>query len=264
MPGWMTFVVNTEKVSVFPERLFYFTDGKRDIKVSGLQEGNTTLYVKIGNQTIKTIPLKVFTQGKTIYPSSSSILSPSKITLWDEQTWIVVFSDNSGKKLINLQYGSTFNIKASDDNQICIKQGDIKDIKKIYKSDCSDDEFQNEFNFDYSDTVGWLLIFDYKAIENPSLPFYWAHSKIPPGEKLTRIRTKVREGSDSWFYTNTRLFVKTFFPVDSLFMDGSTLGLVAGIDSSYMGLRENVVRKALEVGCLLTPKVEKPAKKTYL
>ena len=164
MPGGMTFVVNTEKVSVFPERLFYFTDGKRDIILSGISEGNTNLYVKIGKETIKTIPIKVYAAGKIIYPASSKILSPSKVTLWDEKTWIVLFKDSSGKNLINLEYGSTFNIKASEWNEICIKKGSIKNIKKIYASSCSEDEFASEFDFSYEDTVGGLLIYDFKAL----------------------------------------------------------------------------------------------------
>jgi len=154
MPWWMTFVIDANKVSVFPERLYYFTDWKRDIKISWLAEGNTNLYVKIGTQTIKTIPLKVFSNGKIIYPETSQIISPSKITFWDKQTWLIVFKDSDWKYLINLEYGSTFNIKASDGNEICIKEGNIKDIQKIYKTlSCKEEDFKNEFDFTYKNTV---------------------------------------------------------------------------------------------------------------
>ena len=163
MPGGMTFIVNTENVSVFPERLFYFTDWKRDIKISWLKEWNTNLYIKIWTQTIKTIPIKIFSADKAIYPTSSRILSPTKITLWEKQTWIIVFEDSSWKSLINLKYWSTYNIKATEENLICIKEGNIANILKVYKSTCSEDEYKNEFNFTYDDTVWWLLIFDYKA-----------------------------------------------------------------------------------------------------
>jgi len=163
MPGGMTFVIDKSKVSVFPAKLFYFTDWKRDIKLTWLKEGNTNLYVKIGTQVIKTIPLKVFAWWKSIYPETSKILSPSKITLWDKQTWIVVFKDSNWKNMINLEYGSTFNIKVSWDNKICIKEGNISNIRKIYKSSCDKEDYKNEFNFKYQNTVWWLLIFDYIA-----------------------------------------------------------------------------------------------------
>jgi hypothetical protein len=164
MPGWMTFAVNKEKVSVFPERLYYFTDWKRDIQITWISEGNTNLYVKIGTQVIKTIPLKVIISGKTIYPETSRILSPSKITLWDKQTWVVIFKDANWKYLINLEYGSTYKIKASDDNKICIKEGNIKNIKKIFTTlSCKEEDFKNEFDFTYKNTVWGLLIYEYKA-----------------------------------------------------------------------------------------------------
>lgn len=164
MPWGMTFIVNTEMVTVFPEKLFYFTDWKRDISLSWISEWNTNLYIKIGTETIKTIPLKVYASWQTIYPETSKIISPSKITLWEKQTWVVLFKDKSWKNLINLPFWSTFNIKASGENKICIKDGDVKNLKKIYStSSCSEDDYKNEFNFTYNDTVWWLLVFDYKA-----------------------------------------------------------------------------------------------------
>lgn len=166
MPWGMTFVVNTEKATVFPEKLFYFTDWKRDIRITWVSEWNTTLYVKIWEQVIKTIPLKVFKAGATIYPATSKIISASRVTLWDSGYWVVAFKDESDKYLINLKYGSTFNIKASDNNKICIKTWDIRNIKTILKADCEEDEYQNEFNFTYDDTVWGLLMFNYKATSN--------------------------------------------------------------------------------------------------
>jgi hypothetical protein len=34
----MTFVVDSDKIDVFPKRLYNFTDGKRDIKITGQKE----------------------------------------------------------------------------------------------------------------------------------------------------------------------------------------------------------------------------------
>ncbi len=163
MPGWMTFVVNSDLVSVFPQKLFYFTDWKRDIKLSWLKEGNTNLYVKIGNEVIKTIPLKIYKSGEAIYPQSSKIISPSKITIWDSATGIALMKDWAGKSLINIQYGSTFKLKASEGNKVCLKTGSIKNVKRIYTSKCGEDEYKDEIDFDFSDTVWGLVIFDYKA-----------------------------------------------------------------------------------------------------
>lgn len=163
MPGWMTFVVNTEKVSIFPEKLFYFTDWKRDITITWIKEGDTNLYVKIWNEVIKTIPLKVYNSNISMYPASSKILAANSTILWWKQTWVVIFKDNTNRNMINLKFWSTYNIKASGDNKICIKQWSIKNVKKIYTATCDDSDFKNEANFTYDNTVWWLLIFDYKA-----------------------------------------------------------------------------------------------------
>jgi hypothetical protein len=34
----MTFIVNNETISLFPTKIFNFTDGKREIEVTGLKE----------------------------------------------------------------------------------------------------------------------------------------------------------------------------------------------------------------------------------
>lgn len=164
MPWGMTFIVNTQMVSVFPEKLFYFTDWKRDILLTWIKDWNTNLYVKIWAETVKTFPLKVYNGNVTIYPETSKVYSSSKTTLWGVQTWIILFKDASWKSLINLEYGSTYKIKASNDNKICIKEGSIKNIRNIYSTtNCKEEDYKNEHNFTYKNTVWWLLIFDYKA-----------------------------------------------------------------------------------------------------
>lgn len=167
IPWNMTFIVDNSKVSVFPTSLFYFDDGKRDIFLTWLNTWDTNLYIKIWNQTIKTIPLKVYSNQAIIYPESSVIISPKTSTLWERKTWVVAFKDDKWKYMINLPFWSTFNIKASDDNKICIKRWDIKDIQKIFKySPCDEADYKNEFNFTYDDTISWILIYDFKAVSN--------------------------------------------------------------------------------------------------
>ncbi|USN58812.1 MAG: peptidoglycan-binding protein [Candidatus Peribacteria bacterium] len=104
MPSGMTFTVDSNKVKVFPSKLYYFTDGKRDIQLTGIGAGNTTLYVKIGNQVIKSIPLKVYDTGKQVEPEIGAIITNKSIVLGDNKTGIVVFRDENKKNLINLRY----------------------------------------------------------------------------------------------------------------------------------------------------------------
>lgn len=163
MPSGMTFVIDEKKATVFPTKLYYFTDGKRDIRITWTWVGDTRLYIKVGEKVIKTFNLKIYQQWKIIYPESSQIYSNSKVVLWETQTGLAVFKDASKNNLINIEYGSTFKLKASWDNKVCIKSGSIKNIKQIYKSECREKEYKNEIDFTYADTVWGILIYDYKV-----------------------------------------------------------------------------------------------------
>ena len=166
MPSWMTFIVDESKISVFPKKLYYFKNWKRDIILTGLKEWNTNLYIKIGNEKIKTIPLKIYKSWAEIKPEKSIILWTDKIILWEKKTWIIVFRDNNWKNLINIEYNADITLQTSEDLQICIKTWNIKSIRNIYKTNCWDEEFVDYKNITYKDTVWWLLIYDYKVSWN--------------------------------------------------------------------------------------------------
>ena len=163
MPWNMNFVVDTTKVSVFPNKLYYFTDWKRDIKLTWLKTWNTTLYIKIWNKVIEKFKLKIYWEWQTIYPKSWKIISSKKIVIWEEKTGIVLLKDEKKSNLINIKYWWTFKLKTNDWVQVCLKTWSLKDIKKVYKKKCDPSKYKDTIEFTYNDTVWWLLLFDYKA-----------------------------------------------------------------------------------------------------
>ncbi len=162
MPSGMTFALDTRVAKVFPTKLYNFKDGKRDIKISGIKSWETTLYVKIWNEVVEKMKINVDAAWKIIYPDASSIVSAKSIVLGDKSTGIAVFKNND-QPLVNTEYGSTFQLKASKWVQVCIKRWSLNSIKRVYKTPCSDSDFINATNFSYDDTVWGLLIFDYKV-----------------------------------------------------------------------------------------------------
>jgi hypothetical protein len=170
MPWWMTFMIDTNKVQVFPKKLYYFTDWKRTIQLKWLKLWDTILYVKIWNVTVKEIPIKVYNKSILISPEWWIIVWNNKIVLWDSKTSIVVLKDKNWKKLINLEYWDKLKLQTSDDIKICIKSWDIKNIKNIYNKKCKNKDFRDYIDFDYKNTVWWLVVFDYKA--------YWRNATI--------------------------------------------------------------------------------------
>ncbi len=163
LPASMTFTVDSTKINVFPTKLYYFTDWKRDIKLTWLKTGETTLYVKIWAKVIKKFKLNVYSSWKTVYPEFWKIYTNKNIVLSDKKTWIILFKDKNWKKLINFRYGWEYVLKASEWMEVCIKKWQIKDISRIYKKDCDQEDYKNELKFTYDDTVWWLLLFDYKV-----------------------------------------------------------------------------------------------------
>jgi hypothetical protein len=163
MPWWMTFVVDTTTVSLFPTKLFNFTDGKREIEVTWLKEWDTKLYIKVWTVTVKTFDIKVYNWNKTIYPTEAQTVSPNVSVIWEIQTAIALFRDENKKLLVNVPFASTYKLVASEWNKICIKSGDVKDVKAIYATKCNDSDFRTEVSFTYADTVSWLLIYDFKV-----------------------------------------------------------------------------------------------------
>ncbi|RKW23669.1 hypothetical protein D8B46_03045 [Candidatus Gracilibacteria bacterium] len=162
MPGAMTFETKGGNISVFPEKLYFFTDGKREIKISGLKEGTTTLNVKVGNVTIKTFNIRVYNGKKSITPDGADIV-PQTSYLGNTQTGLAVVKEGN-KKLINIQYEGSYKLKASDGNLVCLKSGKLSDIKNLYKPTCNNADFKHEVDFTYKDTVGGVIVFDYKTV----------------------------------------------------------------------------------------------------
>ena len=163
MPWWMTFIVDNTKLQVFPQKLYYFTDGKRTIQLKGLTLWDTNLHVRIWATNIETIPIKVYNSSSTIVPESWVIVWNNKIVMWDSKTSIILLKDKNGKKLINLEYANNFKLQTSEWLKVCMKSWTIKNIKKVYNSKCRNEDYKDYVDFSYQDTVWWLVIFDYKA-----------------------------------------------------------------------------------------------------
>lgn len=168
-PGSVTFEYDASEISVFPKSFFNFVDGNRDIHVTGLKAWNTTLKVKIGEKVIKTYSVTVWGVWVTPWVSSASIYTPKDVTLGSTNTAIVLMKDSFGNKLVRTEYTWDFTLDSSDAVEYCIKKWALSEIRSVYKRKCRDDEFTNTLSFDYTDSVGGLILFDYRVMEDDNL-----------------------------------------------------------------------------------------------
>ncbi len=150
-------------LEVFPKKFYNFTDGKRDIYLTWKKSWTTNVTIKFGSKTIKTYKIRVYSKDEKIYPESWIIYWNSKVVLADSVKWIAMFRDDIKKRLINVKYSWTYKLKWIWDTQVCIKKGILKNLSRIYKRTCNLWEYQKEIEFDYADTVAWILLFDYRS-----------------------------------------------------------------------------------------------------
>ena len=164
-PGNVSFEYDTTKISVFPESFYNFTDGTREIYITGKATGNTTLSIKIWENTIKTYSISIWKKWATIQAHSAKIYTPTQSVIWDTNTAVVLMKDSYKNNLFQAKYSWDFQVHSDADIEYCIKRGELKDIKSIYKRSCYPEEYTNSLHFDYDDTIAGLLIFDYKILD---------------------------------------------------------------------------------------------------
>jgi hypothetical protein len=161
LPWELSFTVDTSLVEVFPKKLYYFTDGKRDIKVTALKAGSTTLRMRIWQKVIKTLSINIYGEGTKIEPASGKFVANSKVVVWENKTWTFRFKDKSWRDIVNLKFDGNYRLTSNENVLFCIKKGNIKDIDKIIKKVCKKEDYTNLYDFSYTDTVNGLLVFDY-------------------------------------------------------------------------------------------------------
>ncbi len=166
----VTFPVNNWNIKVFPTKLYNFSDWKRKVQITWIKQWNTRLQVKLWQKILKTFNIKVLKSWQKIYPKSARILWSSRIVYWDIKKWVAVMKDSNNKYLINVKYSSTYTLKWNDDALVCLKSWSFNNIWKIFKSNCKQSDFKRSISFDYSKTVWWLVLFEYKVT--------WSHPKI--------------------------------------------------------------------------------------
>ena len=161
-PGNITIEADTSIVKVFPNSFYNFTNGKRDISISGLREGTTSLIVKMWDVELKKFQVKVFNGELKIVPKYWSVLTEKKIVFWEEKTGVVVLKDEEARNLINLRYEWDYILRSDSDTTFCMKATDLLGIYDAVDEQCLAEEYKDEIHFSYNDTAGGLLLFDYK------------------------------------------------------------------------------------------------------
>ncbi len=164
-PWSITFEFDTSMIDVFPQSFYNFTDGTRNIKITGKKAGNTPVKIKIGDVIVDTLSITVGEPWKTIESESAKLYIHPSGVIGQENRGIVLMKDPYGNKLLKTPYEGTFSIHADKNVEYCIKKWNIADVKEVYRRNCYDSEYQDTLTYDYTDTVWGLLLFGYRVKE---------------------------------------------------------------------------------------------------
>ncbi len=216
-PGNVSFSYDTNKMSVFPESFYNFTNGEREIYISGKWAGNTTLSVKIWESVVKTFSITVWEQWATIIPESAKIYMPNETVVWDDNTAIILMKDGFENNLIRTQYTGEFILHSTDEIEYCVKRGELKDIKSIYRRSCYPEEYTNSLSFDYDDTIAGLLIFDYKVLSTNSNTTL----SLRESTKGTNLSTNIlKVAAPKWLTANYKYYDEVLQTLELWISDG--------------------------------------------
>lgn len=168
-PGEISFEFEENIIDVFPKSFYNFTDGVRDIKITGKKLWNTTLKIKLWDVILKTFAISVWKTWDDTETGKAKIYTPSKVVLWENIKALVILKDQYNNKIIGKQFEWQYYIDAWRDVSYCLKRGTLDTIKSVYSRSCFDDEFQDSLEFDYNDTIWGILVFEYKVKSDSSV-----------------------------------------------------------------------------------------------
>ncbi len=190
-PWNISFDYDETKVSVFPKSFYNFVNGTRDITITGLSSGYTSIDIKVGEKVVKTLSVTVTWAWKTPEVQSSKLYIKDKVVLWESTPGVVLMKDQYGNNMLKAEYKWSFTFENENDwdIQYCIKRWEIKDIFQIYKRRCYDEEFTDSLTFNYSDTIWGLLLFEYRS--------------------LSQNNTNVSLNSNKWLLAKEKIQVST-------------------------------------------------------
>ena len=164
-PGEIHFEFNSDIIEIFPRSFYNFTDGIRDIRITWKNTWNTTLHVKLWDTILRTFSITVWQAWVQRWVSSGQIFTQSQVVQWANNRAIALLRDEHGNRIIRKEFDGTFTIDGWENVRYCIKRGTLQNIQATFARECHDDEFVRTLTFSYKDTVWWLLLFDYRVLD---------------------------------------------------------------------------------------------------
>lgn len=164
-PWDMNFKYNSKDFDIFPSWILQIDNWRRDFTITPKKDWKLTLNIYIGETYFKRVDFWVIDTKQTILPYKTSFLIWNSSVISDSKKWALYFKNKYWLNILWLEFKWKYILKSENNNiKFCIKRvTDLKKIRQTFNTPCLEENFEDEISFSYSDTVLWILLFDYKV-----------------------------------------------------------------------------------------------------
>lgn len=185
-PWDMNFKYEKSKLDIFPTWILQIDNWTRDFKITPKIEWKLSVDIYIWETFFKKVTFWVFNTKKAIYPKSTYFWISTNNVISETKKWVFYFKDNYWLNIIWVKFDWTYTLKSENNTmKFCIKKvSKISDLNMIYNMNCKEDNFKNEVNFSFNDSISWILVFNYKILKE------WSNNLIISNSKNDKISSK--------------------------------------------------------------------------
>lgn len=163
-PWNMSFKYDNKKINLFPTWIFAIDKWFRDINITANASWYQTIDIYIWESFVSKVTIWVLNPAVWLTPFHTSFNIPDKNVISDINQWSLYFKTKEWISLLWSKFVWNYYLTSSDKSiKFCIKKpNSIDEIDILKNNKCSEFNFVHETWFNYSNTVDWILVFDYK------------------------------------------------------------------------------------------------------
>lgn len=158
LPFEIEVIYDDELLDALPTKVKYIENWEREIKLTAKKLWNANVILKIWWKIIWQEKIRIVDENTVVEAKNWILKLLWNWYLWSENRWIVIMKDSSYYNIIDVEYSWNFQIKTEDEIICPFYVKTIKDVNKIEKQVCLNENLVDKYSFDYDDTLKWLLI----------------------------------------------------------------------------------------------------------
>lgn len=160
MPMPIEIIFDKDMIDLKPTIVKYLEKWVREIPIKALKSWNTLIIFKIWWKIIWREKIRISDKDENAQVSKANIILLWTQYIGSENRWLITMKDNFNYNIINIPYKGTYSVQDWTNSSLCpIEINSISELKKIEKLICTKDKQTDKFEFDYENSLKWLILF---------------------------------------------------------------------------------------------------------